>query len=70
MRRIEELFSAQAAVRAAYWNGDIDGAIRLYDEKINPALGAVDPRVSRLARRMAQSFIEMVNVDLGVKSVG
>jgi len=61
--RIEDLFEAQARVRDAYRSGQIDRAIVEYSP-IRQALGAVDPRVSSLARRLASSFIEMVDADL------
>jgi hypothetical protein len=61
--RIEDLFEAQARVRAAYREGQIDRAIAEY-APVRQALGAVDPRVSSLARRLAYSLIEMVDADL------
>lgn len=61
--RIEDLFDAQARVRSAYHEDRIDDAIAEF-APISSAMGAVDHRVSGLARRLAHSFIEMVNADL------
>ena len=58
-RRAEELLAAQARIRSAYWSGDIDRAIALYDAEIGPALRAVDHRVRALALRLAHSFLTM-----------
>lgn len=62
--RAEQIFQAQARVRAAYRDGDIDRAISEYDASIAPALGAVDPRIRGLANRVARSLIVMVDADL------
>jgi hypothetical protein len=35
-----------------------------YDVTIAPELGAVDPRLSRCARRLSKSFIAMVDQDI------
>ena len=63
-RRVEKLLQAQDTIRRLYRSGDIDRAIFEFDQTVKPEIGAVDPRVSRLARRLSKSFIQMVDVDL------
>jgi hypothetical protein len=62
--RIEELLKSQARIREMYRAGEIDAAISEYDSTVASGLGAVDPRISRCARRLSTSFIQMVDDDL------
>jgi hypothetical protein len=62
--RIEKMLSAQAGIRAAYRRGQIDDALVQFNADIGPALETADPRISRLAHRLAKSLITMVDADL------
>jgi hypothetical protein len=61
--KIEQLFEAQARIRADYHRGNIDAAIATFHVMIEPYVYAVDPRVSRCARRLSESLIRMVDDD-------
>lgn len=60
-QRIESLLRAQEKIRALYRACKIDDALEVFDRDVATEFDAVDPCISRLAKRLARSFIAMAS---------